>query len=331
MEMCCEDGCRCDEISMAELKVGNKLISASMLDIINQLKKETDGKFFTDVHVRGDEVSFTCPYHKDGQESHPSCSIHDNPSDSQHGIFHCFTCGASGSIIDLIATCFNGDILFATDWLVERFGDIILVKEEFLPEIELNNPSKQYLDESVLDEYSYFHPYMFQRGLTEETIRKFKLGCTPDGEFITFPCWDEHNRLIGIFKRSVKDKKFVIPKGLDKPIYLLNFVKNENCSRVVVCEGNFDALMSWQYGSPAICLFGAGTPKSQIEILNKSGIFHFILMYDNDEAGRKGAERFKKFIGQDKLVTDIIMPTGKDVASCTQEEFLNILKVNGIS
>ena len=315
---------------MANLKIGNKLITASLYDILNQIKKETNG-YLNTIQVHNDEIMFTCPFHKEGNESHPSCSIHDNAEDSQHGIFHCFTCGASGTIFDLIAHCFNEDIIFANDWLEDRFSSLFVVKQDVLPEIVLDKDKPKYLDESILTEYSYFHPYMFERGLTEETIKKFRLGCTPDGEFITFPCWDEHNNLLGIFKRSTKGKQFIIPKGIDKPIYLLNYVLNEKSNKVIVCEGNFDALMAWQYGFPAVALFGAGTPRAQVERLNSCGILNFILMYDNDEAGRKGANRFKNFIGEDKLVTDIIMPKGKDIASCTYDEFWNILHSYDIS
>ena len=65
---------------------------------------------------------------------------------------------------------------------------------------------------------------------------------------------------------------------------------------------------------------------NQMNELNHSPIFHYILMYDNDEAGRKGANRFKKLIRDDVLVDDIIMPYGKDVADLSKEEFLKLLK-----
>ena len=53
-------------------------------------------------------------------------------------------------------------------------------------------------------------------------------------------------------------------------------------------------------------------------------------MYDNDEAGRKGANKFKKLIRKDVFITDIIMPKGKDVADCSKEEFWDILRNNDI-
>lgn len=54
-------------------------------------------------------------------------------------------------------------------------------------------------------------------------------------------------------------------------------------------------------------------------------------MYDNDDAGRKGAERFKKLVRNDVFVTDILMPKNKDIADCTKDEFWDILKGNNIA
>ncbi len=82
---------------------------------------------------------------------------------------------------------------------------------------------------------------------------------------------------------------------------------------------------------PAIALYGAGTTKGQIDILNNSSIKHFILMYDNDQAGRKGAEKFKKLISKNKFVTDIIMPYGKDLNDLSKKEFIDLLNLYDIN
>lgn len=309
---------------MGKLIINNKVINASIQDILLQIRKET-GDYFNDIKSSGDELMVTCPVHSEHREKHPSCGICIDENSDKYGIWHCFTCGASGKIQDLVALCFNQDLIFANEWLEERFGDIFVVHQEILPEIELTTSKKEYLDEEIINQYKYFHPYMFERGLSEEIIRKFSIGCTEDGKYITFPCWDIHNNLIGIFKRSTVGKEFIIPKNIEKPIYLLNFILQENITKVFVCEGIFDALVMWTYGFPAICLFGAGTSKAQIDLLNSTGIRNYILMYDNDLAGRKGAERFKQFIRKDVFVTDIIMPKGKDCASCTKEEILSLI------
>ena len=106
-------------------------------------------------------------------------------------------------------------------------------------------------------------------------------------------------------------------------------VKNKY-NQVIVVESQINALVSYSYGFPAVALFGAGTTQNQIDELNKTNILHYILMYDNDEAGRKGASKFKKLIKKNAFITDIIMPKNKDVADCSKEEFWDILRKNNI-
>lgn len=311
---------------MSYVQIGNKVITASVESILQQLRKESNNRYFKDIVSKGNQLCITCPSHKEGNESHPSCYIIDDTSSDMNGVWHCFTCGLSGNFIDLVAYCFNNDIITASEWLSERFADTYVVTAAVLPEINFEKEQKKYLDESILDEYSYFHPYMFKRGLTEEIIRKFKIGCTPDGKYITFPFWDGHGHLIGIFKRSTVGKEFIIPRDIDKGVYLLNYIIKEHITKVCVCEGLFDALVMWTYGYPSVALCGAGTSKYQMQLLNTSGIRDFILMYDNDFAGRHGAERFKNLVRTDVFVTDVIMPKGKDCASCTKEEIDGLVK-----
>ena len=125
---------------------------------------------------------------------------------------------------------------------------------------------------------------------------------------ITMPVWNDKGNLVGITERSVKGKKFYIPKNMEKPVYLLNYIKQENITQVVVCEGQIDALVSWTRGVPAVALLGAGTTDEQIKLLDDSGIRHFILMYDNDLAGQHGAMRLKNGLSKDKMITEIVMP-----------------------
>ena len=310
---------------MSYIQIGNKIITVSIETILQQLRKESNNRFFKDIIYKGNQLCITCPSHKEGNESHPSCFIVDDNTSDMNGVWHCFTCGASGTLLDLVAYCFNNDIVTASEWLSERFADTYVVTETVLPEISLKKEHKKYLDESILDEYSYFHPYMFQRGLTEEIIRKFRVGCTPDGKYLTFPCWDEHNNLIGIFKRSTQGKHFIIPKDIDKPIYLLNFIIKEHITTVYVCESQINALYLWTFGYPAIALFGTGT-KEQYKILKRSGIRHFILCFDGDVAGDTGAKRFINNMSSDILVSVINVPRNKDVNDLTKEELVDLFE-----
>ena len=311
------------------ININNTYFDATVKDILEAIREDTKGEYLKQIKYSSNNIMITCPFHSNHNENHPSCGVVNDENASNYGVFHCFTCGNSGTILDLIAGCFNSDISFAIYWLQTHFNVILVKEEELLPEIELDKKVKtNYLNESILEDYKYIHPYMFERGLTEDIIRKFNIGCTSDGKYITFPCWDEHNNLIGICKRSTQGKEFILPKHMPKCIYLLNYLITNHITTAYVCEGQFDALTLWKYGYPAIALFGAGTSKTQIEILNRSGIRNYILMYDNDAAGRHGAQRFKNLIRKDVFVTDIIMPKGKDCADCTKKEIDDLIKNN---
>lgn len=303
------------------IRIRNKLINTSIDRILHTIRKETNGEYIKDIKPeKNGSIQFTCPYHANHNEKHPSCGIISDPNSSKEGIWHCFTCGAKGYITDLIGYCFNNDKYFGEDWLLERFGNIIIEEEELLLPIELETKKKEYLDPNILKQYSYFHPYMFKRGLNESTIKKFHIGYDKDTDSITFPMWDIKSNLVGITERSVNTKRFYIPEDLDKPVYLLNYIVKENIQTVWVCESQLNTLLCWQRGRPAIGLIGTGTRK-QYEILKKSGIREYFLAFDGDEAGDKGKKRFIENMPKDILINIVNIPRGKDVADLSDEEF----------
>lgn len=307
------------------LEVNGKYIEEPIINILYQLKKECHWQVFDKIEDKGEYIRCTCPYHADGHEKHPSFSVYaDYSGDIIPGTYHCFTCNAKGQLYNLVAKCLNLNEEQAKEWLVERYGFIGIDNYLHLEDIELNKKEENFLDESILDKYSYFHPYMFQRKLKENVIRKFRIGYDKDTDSITFPIWNENNKLVGITKRNISTKRFDIPSQIKKPIYLLNAIKNQNFPYVIVCEAQIDALTSWGYGVPAIAMLGVGS-KEQYDILNKTCV-NWVTMFDNDEAGIRATERFNKLIRKDCLVTNITIPNGKkDINDLNEDEFNTLL------
>lgn len=310
-----------------QLIVKNRIVNTPIQDILIAIKKElNDGRFQT-ITPKKDNVICTCPFHKNGFEKRPSMNIYCGDSETvEYGTAHCFTCDYRGSLTKFISDVFEERPTFGEEWLLDRFGGDFVEESLYLPPLETtqiihNEP----LNPSILDKYRYKHPYMYQRGLTDSIIDYFQIGYDKESDAITFPVWDENNNLVAVTKRSVTTKKFFIPENLDKPVYLLNVVKALNITTVVVAESQLNTLNSWKFGYPAIGLFGTGS-SHQLDILKKSGIRHYILMFDGDEAGRKGATKFKKAFSDNVLITDIHMYWGKDISDLTEQEFLNLLK-----
>lgn len=312
-----------------ELIIKNKVIITPITTILNTLKSEIGNSYLDYIGPdKGGDVAITCPWHKDGHERRPSCHVFTKRDDPNiyYGTCHCFTCGKRLPLYSLIGKCLDGDDELGKEWLSERFGNVFIETEEILPEIILDKPKKKYLDESILDQYSYWHPYMEKRHLTLDVVKKFKIGYDKDNNCITFPVWDENDRLVTITRRAVVGKKFILEENVDKPVYLLNFIKKDNITTVYVCESQINALTLWAWGYPAIALFGTGS-KNQYQILKRSGIRNYILCFDGDDAGKKGAERFKLNMNDDVFISTKILPQGIDVNDLTKEKFDDLVVV----
>ena len=313
---------------MGDLIIDNHIIDTPIETILNQLKKElTNGKL-SQIEKKGDNFSVTCPHHKLGKESRPSAYVYcGSDPNIEYGYYHCFTCGEQGSLWHFVAECFDKDDNFGKKWLLNRFGDTFVESTIKFPDFELFQKNEvvqknatQEINETLLDSYQSWHPYMAKRKLSREVCEKFKIKYDPQGEHIVFPCWDVNDNLVMCTRRSVHTKQFLIPKDVEKPVYLLNVVKRNNINEVTICESQINCLTLWGWGIPSCALFGTGTTH-QYEILNKSGIKHYYLCFDGDDAGDKGIRRFLKNIRKDVFVDIILMTRGKDINDLTQEEF----------
>lgn len=309
-----------------QLEVKGRLIDAPIKIILETIKRECPHPILHDIvdKERDKNVTITCPFHKNGAENKPSCHVFKEEDDPKvtYGTVHCFTCGYSASLPQFVADCFGEEYSFGEQWLVDRFGNILLQKTKLLPEIKLDDSPKQVkgLSEEALAQYDYYHPYMYQRGLTKEVIDTFRVGYDSKRDAITFPVWDDRGVPLFITARSIREKKFYIPYLAEKPVYLLNFVKKWEIDSVYVAESQINTLVLWSWGYPALGLFGTGSPH-QYDILKRSGIRSYTLCLDGDAAGDKGIARFKANMPEDVLIAVKKLPRGRDVADLTKEQF----------
>lgn len=298
------------------MKIDSRLISSSISDILVSIREASNGKYFSQIKSVNDYIMTNCPFHKDGQERHPSFGIKD---DDKLGYCHCFACGKVSTIVDVVSHCLNLTLSDARQWLIEKHSDIFINHEELLPEIIVGkNTNKS--DSISIDEYAYYSDYLLKRGVSEDVINKFKIGATKDGKYVVFPVWDKNGRLVGITKRSTQGKQYILPDNFSKPVYLLNFVIKESITDVVICESQINALRCWTMGVPAVALFGTGS-KQQYDILKTSGIRHYYLGFDGDLAGRHGTIRFIQNMPNDTLIDIMMIPNGKDIADLNEDEF----------
>lgn len=314
---------------MSQLIINNHLIDEPIENILYQVRKEIKGRKLKDIEVNGDDIKVTCPFHSNGQEKEPDCHIkNDDTGKLQYGTFHCFACDESGNLCKFIGGCFDRDEEFGKQWLLDHYGNIFVERKFILQPITLKKEKEKILDESILDTMQEYHPYMLKRKLDLNICKQFKVKYDPKSECLVFPIYDEHGCFIGITRRSVKNKTFHIENGIDKrhTLYLLNHIIRNNIKKCALVEGQIDALTCYGFGFPAIATLG-GICKEQINLLNNSGVRVLYTIFDNDEAGKKFTNFLNKYINEDILVINVVLPEGyKDVNDLDKDLFLKSVK-----
>ena len=300
------------------ITVRDRLINKDIIDILYDIQGSCrNGKLRT-IEDRGDEIRVPCPHHSFGQEKTPAMFIR-----KEDGVFNCFVCNfSSRNFGKFVGECFNRDAEYGEDWLIANYASDYVNQNIILDKIDLNKKVevKNNLNEDVLNTFESYHPYMTKRHLTNDIIEKYDIKYDPKTECIVMPVRDINGKLSYLTRRSVEGKRFIIDKNASKSdIYLLNYVKNEKT--VFVVEAQLSALVMNSWGYPTIGMLGAGISEEQINTLNKTGIRRYILVFDNDSAGWKGVNRFKKFVSKDRFVDEIWLPKGVDPNDITKEEF----------
>ena len=178
------------------------------------------------------------------------------------------------------------------------------------------------ITEEELESYRYIHPYMYERGLTDEIIERFDIGYDRERKEITFPVRDIEGRCVFVAGRSTKCKFFRLPKGLDKPVYQAYRFNSGKYRTAYITESFLNCLTCWRYDQPAMALIGTGN-KYQYDILNNLPVREYILAFDPDEAGRRATERFKKNV-RGKIIREVqYQEPDKDVNDL-QEDFFKL-------
>lgn len=327
------------------IKLQDTIIQSDTQSVLDMLKFDLAQHGVDRFHIfrnNGENIQTNCPFHKNGQERKPSFGVNGEIDKC-----HCFACGWSGTIEEMISELYGyqDEGKFGKRWLIKRFNTVeietrpnimegfngrnnITIRNNndihrFKQHIQSNKSSEQYsgeITEEELDKYRYIHPYMYQRGLTDEIIERFDIGYDREREEITFPVKDIEGKCVFIASRSVKSKFFRLPKGLDKPVYQAYRFQYGEYKEAYITESFLNCLTCWKYDKPAMAMIGTGN-KKQYEILDKLPVREYILAFDPDEAGRKATERFRKNV-HGKIIKELVYTDNRDINDL-QEEFLN--------
>ena len=199
------------------IKLQNTIIQATTQAVLDELRIDLAKHGMDRFHMfrnNGENIQTNCPFHKQGQERKPSFGINGEIDKC-----HCFACGWSGTIEEMISELYgyidNGK--FGEHWLSRKFNSIEIetrtnIMEGFngrsnfntncISNISNGNTTSSISDEE-LDKYRYIHPYMYERGLTDEIIERFDIGYDRERKEITFPVKDIEGRCVFVAGRSV--------------------------------------------------------------------------------------------------------------------------------
>ena len=307
---------------------GNPILQSEEY-VIEELRRQAalaGVNIFKDIKQSGNDLMVTCPFHKHGQERKPSLGI--SKSDMR---CHCFTCGYSGNLYDVISRIFGYDDRgdWGKKWLSQNFLSVV-VEERKRINLNLTRDrniitNTKFVTEEELDKYRYIHPYMYERGLTDEIIEKFDVGYDNSSNCLTFPVLDINRNCVFVARRSVAYKFFNYPNNVEKPVYGAYLFVEGLYSWAVICESIFNALTCWKWGIPAVALLGTGTT-SQYKILNSLPLRKYIIATDPDEAGARAADKLRKNLSRSKVVTQYVIPKGKDLNDL-DEKVLDLVEI----
>lgn len=153
---------------------------ANAIDIVKVIGREINLK------RSGPYYKGCCPFHN---EKTPSFIV--NPKDAHTGApnrFHCFggQCGEHGDVIDFIQKYYNMSKIEALEYLSENYNVSLEYEEYELSPLEIRQQYLQTLNSSIVDflnqnlinqaEGSDVKKYLYDRGITDEDIKVWKIG-----------------------------------------------------------------------------------------------------------------------------------------------------------
>lgn len=165
--------------------------------------------------------------------------------------------------------------------------------------------------------------YYISRGITKESIIKFRLGYSENQDMVTVPIKNpEGTFYVGFVARSIEGKDFKNTPRLPKSKILFNLDKVKKFKSIFIVESSFDAIRLDQCNVPAVATLGSTISNNQCELL-KRYFNNVILIADNDQAGQSMQEKLLNKLGSRATIVSI-PPRFKDVGDMTDED-INIL------
>lgn len=288
-----------------------------------------------DLIPKGERYKARCPFHEGDNE--PSFTIYDESN------YYCFACGVWGDAVKFLIDYKGLTPAEAMDIVGEDYKQPRAEKSKVI-KVKNTTQTWQFLD-AVTEQYHQHLlslpgavNYLLGRGLTLDTIRRYRIGYT-DGKVlnlmfawereladevglmtrkgyetlshrITIPNSLEKNQVDFIMGRTIIHDK-VKYLGLRMPKPLIGFYEVRRSPVVFMVEGQFDWLTLRQWGYPAICI--SGTNAKAHELIALADKYVVIVPDLDDGPGMKAANKYKERLRDQAVILDYsALKTGTD-------------------
>jgi DNA primase len=329
-----------------------------MRGLIDQLAKD----HLTRVRLKENFVSAACPFHKGGQERHPSFWINRDT-----GGWGCFTCSTGGSNIrdflkalgvqnhSIDAKVEEAQKEAATELKIHKIKQKKKARSEF--------KGTHILPESLLGVFDWTPTAMLEFGFPEELLLEHDIGYDNRLDRITFPVRDIEGNLVGVSGRTVVPgviPKYLFYSGWHKvdnqdipgelgdwcPEYSNDDVRNHlwrghdvyprlingnpKDGYLIIVEGFKACLWMVKCGwVNTVATMGTAMTVNQERLIRRLGVRTFVLMDANDP-GRASSRKICQRLGVNTFpVYECSYPQGTDEStqpdSLTTEELEKVL------
>jgi len=284
-------------------------------------------KRYIKLNKKGREWHGLCPFHK---EKTPSFTVNDEKE-----FYHCFGCGAHGNVINFVEKQEGLTFREASEKLAGEFGIPIPQYKQKTEEEEKKEVSLYEIMEKAT---TYFENnlkgkelnYLLERGITKDTIKKFKLGFAPTSKIIAidkkqaieaglsrqnengttydyfrnriiFPILNRKGQTVAFGGRGITND--IMPKYLNSPetdifhksstLYGLNLARKSiyDKGQVIITEGYIDVIAMHQAGfENTVAPLGTAVTTKHIDLLWNLAD-EPIFCLDGDVAGIKAMHR----------------------------------------
>jgi DNA primase len=247
-------------------------------------------KFFLDkylpknVNFKNTEIPLRCPFHKNGQEKHPSMYLN-----TEKLVVFCHTCKIGMSFFNMLLKL-GFDYETIQSVLDNNFLSLSATTE-------IKNKEPEIYPEEALN---LFEPaYSLIPNISKELIEYFNIRYSKYYDALIFPYYDEFNRYIGFSIRPLKEKIYKWFKGNPEAkstncLWGLNkfYYRRKDLPYLILVEGAKKVLHLVENGyTYTVALSGSYLSARQRTLLSNIKTEKLVIMTDGDEAGQKCARQ----------------------------------------